>query len=122
MGISGGSGSFEPVAARLFPKLKGRLLFLEFDEPDHGDLSPLRHVPDDKTMVLGLISTKTPALEDADRLKARIREATRYMPLERLCVSPQCGFSSRDKGTVLTHEDQAAKLSLLVDVANDIWQ
>jgi 5-methyltetrahydropteroyltriglutamate--homocysteine methyltransferase len=121
MGQSGGSGSFEPIAARVFHKLKAPLLFLEFDEPHNGDLSPLRFIPDDKTVVLGLISTKTAALENSDRLKARIEEATRYVPLERLCISPQCGFSSRDKGTRLTVDDQIAKLRLLVGVARDVW-
>jgi 5-methyltetrahydropteroyltriglutamate--homocysteine methyltransferase len=121
MGQSGGTGSFESVAARAFHKLNAPLLLLEFDEPHHGDLSPLRFVPDDKTVVLGLISTKTAVLEEPGWLKSRIRAATRYIPMERLCVSPQCGFASRDRGTTLTLDDQMAKLSLLVQVARDMW-
>jgi 5-methyltetrahydropteroyltriglutamate--homocysteine methyltransferase len=121
MGQSGGTGSFEPVAQRAFHRLKAPRLLLEFDEPDHSDLSPLRFVPEDKTVVLGLISTKTPVLEEAAWLEARIREATRYLPLERLAVSPQCGFASRDKGTSLTPDDQTAKLRRLVQVARRVW-
>jgi 5-methyltetrahydropteroyltriglutamate--homocysteine methyltransferase len=121
MGKAGGAGSFEPMAKRVFNRLIARRLFLEFDEPHNGDLSPLRYIPDDKTVVLGLISTKTPVLESVDRLKTRIREATSYIPLERLCISPQCGFASRDKGTSLTQEDELAKLRLLVKVARNVW-
>ncbi len=121
MGQAGGKGTFEPMAKRVFPKLKAQRLFLEFDEPHNGDLSPLRHVPDDVTVVLGFVSTKTTAVEGADWLKDRIRQASSYLPLERLCISPQCGFASRDKGTSLTQDIELAKLRLLVEVANEIW-
>lgn len=121
MGKAGGAGSFEPMAKRVFNKLIARRLLLEFDEPHNADLSPLRYISDDKTVVLGLISTKSPALESAERLKTRVQEATSYIPLERLCISPQCGFASRDKGTSLTQDDELAKLRLLVQVAQNIW-
>ena len=121
MGKAGGAGSFEPMAKRVFNKLIARRLLLEFDEPHNADLSPLRYISDDKTIVLGLISTKSPALESAERLKTRVQEATSYIPLERLCISPQCGFASRDKGTSLTQDDELAKLRLLVQVAQNIW-
>jgi 5-methyltetrahydropteroyltriglutamate--homocysteine methyltransferase len=121
MGISGGSGSFEPVAARVFKKMNAPILLLEFDEPDHSDLSPLRYIRDDQMVVLGLISSKLRELEEAAHIKTRIHQAAEYVPLDRLCISPQCGFSSRDKGTRLTLQDQTAKLQLLVSVAEDVW-
>jgi 5-methyltetrahydropteroyltriglutamate--homocysteine methyltransferase len=121
MGKAGGAGSFEPMAKRVFERLIARRLLLEFDEPHNGDLSPLRHVPDDKTVVLGLVSTKSPVLESAEWLKIRVEDAASYIPLERLCISPQCGFASRDKGTSLTLDDELAKLRLLVQVTQEIW-
>jgi 5-methyltetrahydropteroyltriglutamate--homocysteine methyltransferase len=121
MGQAGGAGSFAPIAKRVFSKLIASRIFLEFDEPHNSDLTPLQYVPDDKTIVLGLISTKTPILENADRLRYRIEEAAKYIPLERLCISPQCGFASRDKGTSLTEDDEIAKLELLVKIAKEVW-
>lgn len=114
-------GGYDHVAEIVFPGLMADALFLEYDTPRAGDFTPLRHVPEDKTVVLGLVSTKTPALEDADAVKRRIDAAAKYIPLERLCLSPQCGFASRDKGNPITVEDQIVKLSLVVRVATDIW-
>jgi 5-methyltetrahydropteroyltriglutamate--homocysteine methyltransferase len=120
-GKSGGSGSFEPIAERVFGQLKADGLFIEFDGPEEQDFSALRYVARDKKVVLGLISTKTPVLEDPNMIKRRIDQAARYIPIERLCLSPQCGFSSRDTGTSLTIADQIAKLSLAVAVAGSVW-
>ncbi len=91
--------------------------FLEYDDERSGGFEPLRFVPPGKMVVLGLVTTKSGALEDPDVLKRRIDEAARYVPLEQLCLSPQCGFSSTVEGNVLTQEEQVAKLRLIVDVA-----
>jgi 5-methyltetrahydropteroyltriglutamate--homocysteine methyltransferase len=120
-GKSAGGGSFEPIAEAAFGGIRADALFIEFDGPQEQDFSPLRFVAKDKKVVLGLISTKTPALEDRDKLKGRIDQASKYVPLERLCISPQCGFSSRDKGTGLSIADETAKLDLLVSVAGSVW-
>lgn len=118
---SGGSGSFEPIAERVFGQIKADGLFIEFDGVDEQDFSPLRFIDGDRKVVLGLISTKTPVLEDALDLTRRIEQAARYVPIERLCISPQCGFSSRDTGTSLSVADQAAKIGLAVAVAESVW-
>ncbi len=115
------SGGYEPVAEVLFNDLDVDAYFLEYDDERSGDFAPLRHVPDDKTVVLGLVTTKRPELEDADELKARVDEASRYVPLERLCLSPQCGFSSTVHGNEITEDDQWAKLRLVVETAEGIW-
>jgi len=112
---------YDDVAAKLFRKLAVRFYFLEYDSPRAGGFGPLREVPDDKTVVLGLVSTKTSTLESADALKRRIEEASRYMPLDRLAVSPQCGFASAEEGNALSAADQAAKLRLVVQVAREVW-
>ena len=114
-------GGYDHVAEIVFGGLQADALFLEYDTPRAGDFTPLRFVPPGKTVVLGLVSTKTPALEEPDELKRRIDEASKYVPLERLCLSPQCGFASRDKGNPITVEDEIAKLSLVVQVATDVW-
>lgn len=118
---SGGSGSFEPIGERVFGQIKADGLFIEFDGPQEQDFAPLRFIGGDKRVVLGLISTKTPVLEDASDLMRRIDQAAKFVPLERLCISPQCGFSSRDTGTSLSVADQAAKLGLAVKVAESMW-
>ena len=87
-------GGYEPIAEQLFNEAKVDAFFLEFDTPRAGDFTPLRHVPQGKTVVLGLVSSKTPVLERKDDIKRRIDEAARYVDLDRLCLSPQCGFSS----------------------------
>ena len=114
-------GSYEDVAERLFNALEIPFYFLEFDTPRAGTFTPLRFVPDHKSIVLGLISSKTPALEDKAVLRRRVEEASRHVALDRLAVSPQCGFASVDTGNPVTPEVQEAKLRLVVDLANDIW-
>jgi 5-methyltetrahydropteroyltriglutamate--homocysteine methyltransferase len=94
---------------------------LEYDTERAGGFEPLRFVPKDKTVVLGLVSTKVPALESAEELKRRIDEAARYLPLEQLALSPQCGFSSNIVGNLLSEDDQWRKFDLIREVAEDVW-
>jgi 5-methyltetrahydropteroyltriglutamate--homocysteine methyltransferase len=115
-------GGYEPIAEQVFGGIEVDAFFLEFDTPRAGDFRPLRFVPAPKRVVLGLISTKTPQLESADALKRRIEEASKFVPLERLGISPQCGFSSAPgAGQPLTADDQKRKLELLVKVAREVW-
>jgi 5-methyltetrahydropteroyltriglutamate--homocysteine methyltransferase len=114
-------GSYDAVADKLFNRLAIGFFFLEYDTPRAGDFSPLRFVPADKAIVLGLISTKTAAVENKDHLKRRIDEASKYVPLEQLCLSPQCGFSSTVEGNVLTYDEEVAKLRLIVETAEEVW-
>ena len=115
------SGGYEPVAEVLFNELEVDAFFLEYDDERSGDFAPLRFVPEDKTVVLGLVTSKFPELEPADDLKARIDDAARYIALDQLCLSPQCGFSSTIHGNVMTEEQQWAKLRHVVDVASQVW-
>jgi 5-methyltetrahydropteroyltriglutamate--homocysteine methyltransferase len=96
-------------------------LFLEYDDARSGDFSPLRFVPKGKLVVLGLATTKVGALESQDELKRRIDGAARYLPLEQLCLSPQCGFSSTVHGNEIARNFQAAKLRLVVETAREVW-
>jgi 5-methyltetrahydropteroyltriglutamate--homocysteine methyltransferase len=115
-------GGYEPVAEALFNRLDADIYCLEFDTPRAGDFSPLRYVPEGKHVVLGLVSTKTPVLESKDALKRRIDEAARLVPLERLGVSPQCGFSSGGGGgQTVTQDDTRRKLELLAQTAREVW-
>jgi len=114
-------GSYEEVAERLFNALEIPFYFLEFDTPRAGTFTPLRFVPNHKSIVLGLISSKTPTLEDKTVLRKRVEEANRHVALDRLAVSPQCGFASVDTGIPVTPEVQEAKLRLVVELADDIW-
>ena len=116
------TGGYDRIAADVFPRLTNydRLL-LEYDTPRAGDFGPLRHVRPDTTAVLGLLTTKRGALEDGAAVEARIREASRVVPLERLGVSPQCGFASGEAGNPLTPEEQEAKLRLVGEVARRVW-
>ncbi len=114
-------GGYEPVAEVLFNELDVDAYFLEYDDERSGDFQPLRHVPDDKTVVLGLITSKRAELEPYDELAARVDEAARYVDLEQLCLSPQCGFASTIEGNEMTEDQQWAKLSHVVDVAEQIW-
>jgi 5-methyltetrahydropteroyltriglutamate--homocysteine methyltransferase len=114
-------GSYEHVAEALFNELKVDGFFLEYDDARSGGFEPLRFVPKGKMVVLGLVSTKTAALEDKDRLKRRIDEAAKYVPLEQLCLSPQCGFASTAEGNLLTIDDEIAKLRLVVETAREVW-
>jgi 5-methyltetrahydropteroyltriglutamate--homocysteine methyltransferase len=114
-------GSYDAVAERLFNRLDIGFYFLEYDSPRAGDFTPLRFVPKSKTIILGLVSTKTPALEDIDDLRRRVDEASRFVDAARLGVSPQCGFASVETGNPITFEAQEAKLRLVVDLAHSIW-
>jgi 5-methyltetrahydropteroyltriglutamate--homocysteine methyltransferase len=114
-------GGYEPVAEVLFNNINVDAYFLEYDDERSGDFSPLRFVPKNKKVVLGLISSKVRELEDIDDLARRIDEAARYMPLENMCVSPQCGFSSTHHGNDLTQDDQWRKLELVVNTARKVW-
>ena len=114
-------GGYDFVAEALFTQLDVDGFFLEYDDPRSGGFAPLRFVPPGKMVVLGLVTTKRGQLEEKDELKRRIDEAARYVPLEQLCLSPQCGFSSTVEGNVLTREEQAAKLRLIVETAAEVW-
>jgi 5-methyltetrahydropteroyltriglutamate--homocysteine methyltransferase len=114
-------GSYEPVAERLFGEVAVDRFLLEFDTDRAGGFEPLRFVPPGRTVVLGLVSTKTPVLESQDDLRRRVDEAARYVPLERLALSPQCGFASTAAGNLLTIDDERRKLELVVDTARRIW-
>ena len=114
-------GGYDYVAEALFGELDVDGFFCEFDDERSGGFEPLRFVPAGKRVVLGLVTTKRGALENPDDLKRRIDEAAEYVPLDQLCLSPQCGFSSTVEGNSLTAEEQVAKLRLIVDVARDVW-
>ncbi|HEY7007593.1 MAG TPA: 5-methyltetrahydropteroyltriglutamate--homocysteine S-methyltransferase [Jatrophihabitantaceae bacterium] len=114
-------GSYDFVAEALFGQLGVDGFFLEYDDARSGDFSPLRFVPPGKQVVLGLVTTKRPELESKDDLKRRIDEAAKYVPLEQLCLSPQCGFSSTVEGNSLTRDEQIAKLALIVETAAEVW-
>jgi 5-methyltetrahydropteroyltriglutamate--homocysteine methyltransferase len=94
---------------------------MEWDDERSGGFEPLRLVPKGKTIVLGLITSKRPELESKDEIKRRIDEASKYIDLDQLCLSPQCGFASTEKGNALTIEQEAAKLRLVIDVADEVW-
>lgn len=114
-------GGYDFVAEALFGELDVDGFFCEFDDERSGGFAPLRFVPPGKQVVLGLVTTKTGGLEDPDDLKRRIDEAARYVPLDQLCLSPQCGFSSTVEGNAITFDEEVAKLRLIVDVARDVW-
>jgi len=115
------SGGYDFVAETVFKTLDVDAFFLEYDTARAGGFEPLRHVPKGKIVVLGLVSSKVPELEKKDDLKRRIDEAAKYVPLENLCLSPQCGFSSTHHGNVLTEDDQWKKLGLVLDVSKSVW-
>jgi 5-methyltetrahydropteroyltriglutamate--homocysteine methyltransferase len=114
-------GGYEPVAEVLFNELAVDGYFLEYDDARSGDFAPLRHVPKGKTVVLGLVTTKLSELETKDALKRKIDEAGKRMPLDQLCLSPQCGFSSTVHGNAIAVEAQAAKIRLVVETAREVW-
>jgi 5-methyltetrahydropteroyltriglutamate--homocysteine methyltransferase len=116
-------GGYDPVADVLFNRLNADVYCLEYDTARAGDFSPLRHVPRNKMVILGLVSTKTPQLERKDDLKRRIDEAAKFVPLERLGLSPQCGFSSGGgSGQAVTQDDTRRKLELVLEVSREIWR
>jgi 5-methyltetrahydropteroyltriglutamate--homocysteine methyltransferase len=115
------AGGYEPSAEKLFGELRCDRLLLEYDSDRAGGFEPLRLIPDDKTVVLGLVSTKRGTLERRDDLLRRIDEATRYVPVDRLALSPQCGFASTFRGNPITEDEQWAKLALVASVAREVW-
>ena len=116
------SGPYDSVADYVFAQEHVDALYLEYDDERSGGFAPLAKVSPDKKVVLGLITTKKPELEDKDKVIARIREAAKYIPLERLCLSPQCGFASCEIGNKLTEEQQWAKLALVKEIAEEVWK
>ena len=114
-------GGYDSVAEKFFARTNVNHFLLEFDTPRAGGFAPLRHVPKDKGVVLGLVSSKTPALEKVDELERRTEEASRYVDATRLAISPQCGFASTIGGNPLTEADERGKLSLCVNAARSIW-
>jgi 5-methyltetrahydropteroyltriglutamate--homocysteine methyltransferase len=114
-------GGYDPVAEILFNEFKLDGFFLEYDSPRAGSFAPLRFVPKDKKIVLGLVTTKSGDMESADDLKRRIDEASRYVPLEQLALSPQCGFSSGIGGNTMDVAGEVAKLKLVVETAREVW-
>lgn len=114
-------GGYEPIAEVIFNEMKVDGFFLEYDDERSGGFEPLRFVPKDKYIVLGLISSKFGELESKDMIKKRIDEASAYIDLEQLCLSPQCGFASVDKGNLITEDDMKRKLALVVEIADEVW-
>jgi 5-methyltetrahydropteroyltriglutamate--homocysteine methyltransferase len=115
------SGGYEPVAEILFNTIGVHGYFMEYDSDRAGGFEPLRFVPKGKTVVLGLVTSKSGRLESKDELKRRIDAASKFVPLEQLCLSPQCGFASTEEGNILAEEEQWAKLRMIVEVAEEVW-
>jgi 5-methyltetrahydropteroyltriglutamate--homocysteine methyltransferase len=115
------SGGYEPVAEVLFNEIDADGYFMEYDTERAGGFEPLRHAPRSKTIVLGLVTSKSGDMESRDVLKARIAEAAKFADIDQLALSPQCGFSSTEEGNVLTEDDQWRKLETIVEVAHEIW-
>jgi 5-methyltetrahydropteroyltriglutamate--homocysteine methyltransferase len=115
------SGSYDAVADVLFNQIDVDAYFMEYDTERAGGFEPLRLVPKEKMVVLGLISSKTGALESKDAIKRRIDAATKYIDVDQLCLSPQCGFASTEEGNILTEDEQWAKLALAVEIASEVW-
>ena len=114
-------GAYDSVAEYLFARENVDAFYLEYDDARSGGFEPLQHVPADKKVVLGLITTKSPVLEDKQEVIARIREAEKYLPLEQLCLSPQCGFASCEIGNKLTDDEQWAKIALVQEISREVW-
>jgi len=116
-----GSGGYEPVAELLFNSVNVHGYFMEYDTERAGGFEPLRFVPKDKLVVLGLVTSKHGTLESKDELKRRIDEAAKFISLDQLCLSPQCGFASTEEGNVLTEDEQWAKIARVIEVAREVW-
>jgi 5-methyltetrahydropteroyltriglutamate--homocysteine methyltransferase len=114
------SGGYDPISS-VFGRTKFNRFLLEYDDERSGGFEPLKSVPEDRTVVLGLITSKKPALEKKDELKQRIEEASKYVPMERLALSSQCGFASTEEGNLLTEDEQTAKLKLVSETAKEVW-
>ena len=115
------SGGYEPVAELLFNAINVHAYFMEYDTERAGGFEPLRFVPKGKIVVLGLVTSKSGVLESKDEIKRRIDEAAKFVPLEQLCLSPQCGFASSEEGNILAEEEQWAKLRMIVEIADEVW-
>jgi 5-methyltetrahydropteroyltriglutamate--homocysteine methyltransferase len=115
------SGGYDPVAEILFNSINVHGYFMEYDSARAGGFEPLRFVPKGKTVVLGLVTSKTGELEDRDQIRRRIDEAAKFVDIEQLCLSPQCGFASTEDGNVLAEDQQWAKLRMIVGVAQEVW-
>ena len=115
------SGGYEPVADILFNTIKVHGYFMEYDSDRAGGFEPLRLVPKDKTVVLGLVTSKSGRLEAKDEIRRRIEQAAKFLPLEQLCLSPQCGFASTEEGNIVAEDEQWAKLRMIVEVAEEVW-
>jgi methionine synthase II (cobalamin-independent) len=115
------AGGYEPIAEILFNTIKVNGYFMEYDSDRAGGFEPLRFVPKDKTVVLGLVTSKTGQLESKDDIKRRIGDAAKFVDLGQLCLSPQCGFASTEEGNALAEDQQWAKLKMIVEIANDVW-
>jgi len=115
------SGGYEPIADLLFNGIDVDAYFMEWDTERAGGFEPLRFLPKGKTVVLGLVTSKTGELERKEDIVRRIEEAARFAPLEQLCLSPQCGFASTEEGNRLTETQQWAKLALVVETAKEVW-
>ena len=115
------SGGYEPVAEVMFNAINVHGYFMEFDSERAGGFEPLRFVPKGKQVVLGLVTSKSGTLESKDEIKRRIDQAAKFVPLDQLCLSPQCGFASSEEGNILAEEEQWAKLRMIVEIANEVW-
>jgi 5-methyltetrahydropteroyltriglutamate--homocysteine methyltransferase len=115
------SGGYEPVAEILFNEINIQAYFMEYDSDRAGGFEPLRFVPKNKMVVLGLVTSKSGKLESKDELKRRIDQASKYISLDQLCLSPQCGFASTEEGNILAEDEQWAKLRMIVDLADEVW-
>jgi 5-methyltetrahydropteroyltriglutamate--homocysteine methyltransferase len=115
------SGGYEPVAELLFNTINVHGYFMEYDSERAGGFEPLRFVPKGKMVVLGLVTSKTGTLESKDAIKRRIEQAAKFVSLDQLCLSPQCGFASSEEGNILAEEEQWAKLRMVVEIAEEVW-
>jgi 5-methyltetrahydropteroyltriglutamate--homocysteine methyltransferase len=115
------SGGYDPIAEKLFNELNVDAFSLEYEDERSGSFEPLRFVPKGKVVILGLVSTKLPEMEDADAMVRRIEEAAKYVALEDLTISPQCGFASMAEGNLISPEEQWAKMKLVADIAKRVW-
>jgi 5-methyltetrahydropteroyltriglutamate--homocysteine methyltransferase len=116
-----GSGGYETVQEILFNKIKVHGFFMEYDSERAGGFEPLRMLPKGRTVVLGLVTTKSGRLESKDEIKRRIEHAAKFVSLDQLCLSPQCGFASTEEGNVLAEDEQWAKLRMIVEIAGEVW-
>ena len=114
-------GGYDLIAKPIFQDIRAQRLLLEYDDERSGSFAPLKEIPDDKIAVLGLVTTKVPRRETTEGLTRRIKEASQFVPLERLALSPQCGFSTSVLGNRITADDQKRKLSVIVETARRVW-